>query len=227
MDNDNHEAVARTLAAIAKKVANRERQSLEEAKKRNSDLKRPDFVWHYLLQSFATMGRASGWKGLLGNPDNYKAVGYKTLAQLAPSARAVHVEVLCRRAGIRMPALKAKYILGCFQRVEEMGGPEAARARLLDLPGREAKMQFLDDFPGIGPKYSRNIMMDVYHEDFRESIAIDSRIMGIEKFHGLEFTRYEDHESFWLGVAHRAGLNGWELDRVMFGFQKEFLTARA
>ena len=87
-------------------------------------------------------------------------------------------------------------------------------------------MQFLDDFPGIGPKYSRNIMMDVYHEDFRESIAIDSRIMGIEKFHGLQFTRYEDHESFWLDVAHRAGLNGWELDRVMFGFQKEFLTAR-
>ena len=32
---------------------------------------RTDFIWHSLLQSFATMGNARGWDGLIGNEENY------------------------------------------------------------------------------------------------------------------------------------------------------------
>src|SRR5438445_5881343 len=123
------------------------------------------------------MGRASGWHGLIGNQANYRRVTYPALTALTPEARAQQVRQVCRAAGIRVPDRKADYILGCFEYVQRLGGPEAAKARLLAEPGRDAKIRFLRTFPGIGQKYARNIMMDVYHEDFRDSIALDARIL--------------------------------------------------
>src|SRR4030095_13920874 len=125
-------------------------------KEGHTGLARPDFIWHYLLQSFSTMGRASGWHGLIGNQDNYDRVTYATLAALTPDARAAQVRQVCREAGIRMPDKKAVFILGGFEYVTQLGGPEAAKAKLLAQPGREAKIAFLRSFPGIGPKYARN-----------------------------------------------------------------------
>lgn len=104
-----------------------------------------------------------------------------------------------------------------------MGGVAAAKERLLGQAGREAKIKFLQSFHGIGPKYSRNMLMDVYHPDFRDSIAIDQRILSISKALGLSFRNYNDHEDFYLRVARDAGLNGWELDRLMYRFTDEFL----
>jgi hypothetical protein len=127
----------------------------------------------------------------------------------------------CSALALRHPNKKTKYILDCFDFVTRLGGPKAVKERLLALPGREAKIQFLDAFPGIGPKYARNIMMDVYHEDFRSSVALDSRIMGISEDLGLSFPSYEDHEAFYLEVAQLVGLNGWELDRLLFNFLPE------
>jgi hypothetical protein len=79
----------------------------------------------------------------------------------------------------------------------------------------------LKKFPGIGDKYARNIMMDVYHPDFRDSIAVDARINAISNALGLSFASYRDHEAFYLDVAKEAGLNGWELDRLLFNFRTE------
>jgi endonuclease III len=78
-----------------------------------------------------------------------------------------------------MPDLKGEYIIGCFERIRCLGGPEAAKAELLAQVGREAKIQWLKTMPGIGDKYARNIMMDVYHKDFRNSIAVDARIKSV------------------------------------------------
>lgn len=122
-----------------------------------------------------------------------------------------------------MPEKKAEYILGCYERVREIGGPRVARDRLLSLEGREAKIAFLKSFPGIGDKYSRNIMMDVYHEDFRDSIAVDVRIQNVSEAFGFTFSSYSAHETFYLSIAADAGLNGWELDRLMYNFQADFI----
>jgi endonuclease III len=167
------------------------------------------------------MGRASGLHGLIGNHDNYRRVTYSALAALAREARQEQVRQVCRAAGIRMPDKKADYILGCFDYVTRLGGPEAAKSKLLGLRGRDVKIAFLQSFPGIGPKYARNIMMDVYHEDFRDSIALDVRIKAISKALGLSFASYAEHEAFYLDVARAAGLNGWELDRLLFNFRSE------
>ncbi|WP_197526239.1 hypothetical protein [Botrimarina colliarenosi] len=64
--------------------------------------------------------------------------------------------------------------------------------------------------------------MDVYHPEFRQSIAIDSRIQSITKILGLTFSTYEGEERFYLEAAEQAGLNGWELDRLMFNALDRF-----
>ena len=142
---------------------------------------------------------------------------YEALSGLTPRRRKKVVHEVCRLAKIRMPETKAQYILGSFDYVKSMGGPERAKELLLAQPDRDAKIKFLKTFPGIGPKYARNIMMDVYHPQFLDNIAIDVRIKSISKVLGLTFTdaNYSAHEAFYVEVAHMADLNGWELDRFL------------
>jgi hypothetical protein len=64
-------------------------------------------------------------------------------------------------------------------------------------------------------------MMDVYHEDFRDSIALDVRIKAISEALGLSFASYDEHERSYLDVAWEAGINRWELDRLLFNFRPE------
>ncbi len=214
--------IQKRIAAVAKELAREKKTDLDERKREYRQLKRPDFLWHYLLQSFATMGRASGWKGLIDNKKNYEEVTFDTLEQSRPKERAKKVEQTFRTAKIRMPKRKTKYLIGCFEKVRELGGPEAAKRELLRQSGRDSKIQFLKSFPGIGDKYARNIMMDVYHKEFRNSIAIDARIKSLTQAWGLSFTSYAEHESFLLSAAAEVGLNGWELDRLMFNYLGEF-----
>ncbi len=209
------------LVTVVRTLAVEKRAELERLKLERSGLDRPDFVWHYLLQSFSTMGRASGWHGLIGNKNNYRLVTYDVLSALTPEDRITQVRRVCHEARIRMPDKKAEYILQCFDYVKQLGGVESAKAKLLAQRGREAKIRFLKTFPGVGPKYARNIMMDVYHEDFRDSIALDIRIKAISDLLGISFSSYTEHESFYLTVAKDAGINGWELDRLLFNYNKE------
>jgi hypothetical protein len=220
-----NERVQSKLAFTARSAARQHRATLDEQKAKVSELERPDFLWHYLLQSFATMGRAAGWHGLIGNKSNYDKLCFDVLAKLAPASRRTQVETTCRVAKIRMPGIKAGYILTCFEQIQKLGGPESAKARLLAQRGRDAKIAFLKSFRGIGDKYARNIMMDVYHPDFRDSIAVDARIKALSAKWGLSFANYREHEEFYLSVASEAGLNGWELDRLIFNFQSEFVEA--
>ena len=50
-------------------------------------------------------------------------------------------------------------------------------------------------------------MVDVYHEEFRDSIAVDGRIIAISAVLGLRFTSYAEEEAFYVEVAKEAGLN--------------------
>ena len=209
------------LADIALRLARKYENKLEQLKQEYRELERPDFIWHFLLQSFSTMGRAAGWHGLIGNKENYAKLTFETLKQMSPSRRERIVRSTCHAAKVRMPDKKADFILGCFDYIQTLGGLEAANKVLHSAHGRDGKIKFLMTFPGIGPKYARNIMMDVYHEDFRESIAIDVRIKAISSALGLSFNNYADHENFYLESARLAGLNGWEMDRLLFHFRGE------
>lgn len=210
------------LATIARNIYEQNAEYLDSLKKKYSEIERDDFLWHFLLQSFSTMGKSSGWEGLIGNKDNYNQVTFIALSGLSNEKREVVVKSVCRVAKIRMPNRKAGFILSCFKALNDLGGLKQAKQKLLSAEGRDGKMKFLQQLPGIGPKYARNIMMDVYHEDFRDSIAIDVRIKAISEALGLNFKKYQEHEEFFLDVAGAAGLNGWELDRLMYNFRDDF-----
>jgi thermostable 8-oxoguanine DNA glycosylase len=210
------------LATIAKRLAAKYKSKLDQLKQEHKELSRPDFIWHYLLQSFSTMGRAAGWRGLIGNKENYSRITYDELEKLSPEEREQVVRKTCKAAKIRRPDKKADFILGCYTHIQNLGGLIKAKETLLAQNGREGKIQFLMGFPGIGPKYARNIMVDVYHEDFRDSIAIDIRIKAISNALGVSFSSYSEHEQFYLDAAKMAGLNGWELDRLLFYYREDF-----
>ena len=122
-----------------------------------------------------------------------------------------------------MPDKKAGFIAACFSKLEAEGGYLQAKHLLLAQEGTKAKIKYLKSFPGIGEKYARNMMMDVYHPDFRDSIAVDGRIKSILDELGVNLRTYIEQETFLLEVAHLADLNGWELDRLMYGYLNEFL----
>jgi len=63
-------------------------------------------------------------------------------------------------------------------------------------------------------------MMDCYHPLFRDCIALDSRIKGISRALKLSFRTYDEEENFYLDVAKSSGMEGWALDRMMYGFRE-------
>jgi hypothetical protein len=73
-------------------------------------------------------------------------------------------------------------------------------------------------FDGLGDKYARNIMMDVYDARFRnDRFAIDSRIAGPLPHLGYTGGKgYEEQENFLAGLARAARMEGWELDRLFY-----------
>jgi hypothetical protein len=188
-----------------------------------NDHDRPDFVWHFLLQSFATMGNSRGWQGLIGTPRNYERVTYEHLLPLSPAARLEVLQATLRAAKIRMPDKKAAWLAHNITCIEAIGGEEQARAAALAAPGTQGKIAFMRQFAGIGDKYARNIWMDVYDPDFRTTIAIDERIKRISAALGVTFRTYAEHERFYQDIACDAGLDGWELDRLLYNFTDELL----
>jgi len=53
-------AVREKLANVAEALAREQKREIDRHKSEYEQLARPDFIWHYLVQSFATMGKAAG-----------------------------------------------------------------------------------------------------------------------------------------------------------------------
>lgn len=192
-----------------------------------STLERSDFVWHILLQSFSTWGGAGGYDGLIGNQDNYERVTFDALSALGAGERPIVLAEVFRTAKMRYAETKARLMARNYDLIAKIGGPVAAKRQALAQDGKAAKITFMKRFHGIGPKYARNIWMDAYHPDFYDTIAVDLRIRKITKALGYSFETFEEEERFYQGLAEEAGLQGWELDRLLYNYTDYFLSAIA
>lgn len=85
-------------------------------------------------------------------------------------------------------------------------------------------MDFLREFKGVGDKYARNIGMDIFHPDFQDTIALDTRVKGISDELSVEFNSYEKHEQFYISVADRLDTTAWELDRILYRYTDEVIS---
>ncbi len=79
-----------------------------------------------------------------------------------------------------MPETKAKWLSENFKLILSKGGIKKMQEELLAKDGKDLKIKFLQTFKGIGDKYARNMMMEIRHPDFIDSIAIDERIKDLE-----------------------------------------------
>jgi thermostable 8-oxoguanine DNA glycosylase len=152
-----------------------------------------------------------------------KLVTWDVLKALRPEKRLTRLDETLRAANVRWAAKKAPWLAENFLRIERRGGPAAVKCELQNCEGRDAKIAFLKTFKGIGDKNARNMMMDVYHPDFHDSIAVDSRIKKVSEKLGVTFQDYAEAERFYHQVAQAAGLSGWELDKLLYNFTDEVL----
>lgn len=184
-----------------------------------------DFIWESLLRSASTMGNARGIA--LMNPEFSDPIRYEMLLPLSADDRRATITRCLQSANVRWSNQKTDRLVRNFERINDAGGPQKIKDELIGKSGRDDKIKFLRTFKGIGKKYSRNLMMDAYHEDFRDSIAIDDRLKKVMKALGLTFddAKYTEAEDFFAEAAHQAGLNGWELDRLLFLHLDQVLTA--
>lgn len=217
-------ALVDALGEITPEMRARLRELQEWGK---AESERPDFVWHMLLQSFATLGGSRGWHGLIGTPHNYDRVTFERLSKHDARERHEVLQNVFRDAGIRYADRKAVLMARNYDLVEGMGGLEEARKKALAGGGKEAKIAFMEGFANIGPKYARNIWMDACHPDFRDTIAVDSRVQEITEALGRSFATYGEEERFYQGIAEESDLSGWELDRLLYNFKAHFLSAIA
>jgi len=201
------------------------KSKLKQEKAKEKELERPDFIWHFILQSFSTMGNSRGYQGLILNKENYSKVTFGALSKLGRGDRLERLNRVFSVASLRMAAKKAEWASMNYDLIVAMGGLQKVKQRALSQQGTQAKITFMKQFHGIGDKYARNIWMDVYHPDFKNSIAVDERIKKISSELGYSFSSYREHENFYLEVAKEAGLEGWELDRLMYNFQGYLLNS--
>ncbi|MDD2756919.1 MAG: hypothetical protein PHS80_15505 [Methanothrix sp.] len=216
----------KTLVAVAKNLRDKYKDELESKKEKGrSILKRPDFLWYQLLVSYSTWGGASGYDGMIKDENRYQQITYSELINLSNEGRVNRLRQIMKDAKVRYYKKKAPMLARCFKKIEAMGGLGQANAMLFNKKFAAEMEKFLDDFPGIGQKYANNIMMDCYHPFFREKMALDSRIQSVSNELGLNIKKYSDHEKFYLNIAKEAGIEGWELDRLIFAHRDEFLNA--
>jgi predicted transport protein len=185
---------------------------------------RPDLLWYLLLQSAATHGNSRGWEGLCGDPVTLNSVSYSKLVPLDAKAREVQILAALRKAKVRMPTIKAPQLASNVARIASMGGVEQASKRMLNLTTRDEKFHFMLQFDGIGEKYGRNVWMDIYDPTFRNTVAVDQRLKKVARVLGFKGSSYQQTETFYCDIAKDAGIEPWELDRLLYNFTDHFLN---
>jgi hypothetical protein len=125
----NREAKRQALVDSLKHITPEMRERLAAMKEEGRrEIERPDFVWHMLLESFATLGGTRGYEGLIGNQDNYSRVTFDALSGLDPEERATVILEAFRAAKINYPYSKARLMTRNYDLMAKMGGSvEATR----------------------------------------------------------------------------------------------------
>jgi hypothetical protein len=212
------------LVAALKNLPPFMRRRLLELKAEAKELrKRPDLLWYLLLQSAATWGKSAGWDGLCADPATLASVAYSKLADLDQEDCQAELLAALRKAKVRWATRKARLLAANVSRIQEKGGNKQATKEMLGLSGFKAKFNFIRSFAGIGVKYGRNVWMDIYDADFRDSIAVDQRLDKLRVALGLADRGYKAAENFFGLIAREAGLEPWELDRLLYNFTDHFL----
>lgn len=218
----------RIVAAISEVMTDTDAEAELASIKRHAKERRArdDYLWFELVLSLATWGGSEG-DVLATDEELFGRVAYHRLGELRPEQRAAEIENTIQQVSSKYEDRRvhyqnktAEYIARNVGTIDEMGGLTAATRQFESRDGKEEKIAFLEGtFVGIGDKYARNIGMDLYLPEFRDTVAVDQRIKSITKAVGLSFERYETHQSFYQGAATRMNREPWEVDRLLYNYR--------
>lgn len=210
------EDAARThLGRVVAEVWNEHKDDIEllaEAARRQGA--RDDWFWDEMVTSFCTNG---GTANLAKKRARYgDALAWEKVCEMSDDQRAALFHDLPNpvRRSTLAPAIEM-----AFERIREAGGPAAMVAAYRACPTAAARIAFVQGFHQIGPKYARNIPMDVYDELVQDYYALDQRLLRILKaLPGVPRT-YEAREAYLREICRTAGLpNAWYLDRLLYNY---------
>ncbi|APE95692.1 hypothetical protein [Halodesulfurarchaeum formicicum] len=209
----------------------------EDVQKTLSDLKetgqhrwkRDDAMWFELVLSLATQGSSRGAQLVIDENDNivqerYEQVSFETIDQMSPENRHEKIKPVLLDANVSYHNKKTEALIENFGLVkQDHGDPKGLKEEYRQKDSANEKIKFLKKFKLIGPKYARNIGMDLYHPDFRNYIAIDSRIKNIFEMIGFDYEgySYEEQEEFLKSIADDLEIEPWELDRILYNYENE------
>jgi|688.fasta_scaffold441487_3 thermostable 8-oxoguanine DNA glycosylase len=201
---------------------------LSEQKKVAKELgKTKPFFYNLMIQCYSSLGGSKGYAKLFDKKGNLnKEIQHSTVLGLKSSDRLHYLQSYLKTQGVRYANKKAEWIHDNLSMLEKEYGKDylsKVDEKISLLKGRDEKINFVKKFKGFGPKYSRNFWMDIYDRDFRNSIAIDSRIQAIFKYSNLSHTDYKSSEEFLIEVANNLGMEGWELDRMLYNFYNKIV----
>lgn len=223
LPNPQQEQAAQHLGRCIRRLTKNNQAALEARRHDATKLsKRRDLVWHRVLGAHATLGNSRGAEGVNARRSDF---AFEKFYKLSPAMRRRRAEKLFAEAKVRMPQQKARWLVANVDRVAKMGGLAAAKAQLDGLTQRDAFLRWWKQFDGIGDKYARNIMMDLCHPAFRQSIAVDARLQRVLRRLGLKLKAYPDAERFFLRTAACAKVDGWTLDRIVYEHLSEVLSS--
>ncbi len=213
------------LINALKKMPQEQRDWLEKTKLEGIKLfKKDNFLWYVLLQSFATMGNSRGREWLMKDKNNYQKVSYDNLIHIPGEKVFSHIENVLRESKVRMPQKKAIWLGKNLEFIKKMWGPKIMKEIAGYYKSAECKILFTKQFYWIWDKYARNMWMDAYHPDFHNNIAVDVRIKKILERLGQSIKQYDKSEKFLLDIAHKAGLNWRELDRLLYQYTEYYIS---
>jgi hypothetical protein len=217
------DALVRSVKTVWKRTEVKDK--IAALKRNQADFEREDFVWHAILKGFSTFGNSRGYKGLMQNDANRSRVEFTALQKVPTRRRIAHIARVFRDSQVSYANKKAAWLNENVKNVEALGGLDSVKQKLEGAYRMSGKIALLATFKGVSKKYARNMMMDVYHPEFRNCIAVDVRIKKVSKALGLRFSTYEEEEQFYIDSAKAARLQPWELDRVMYNFTRDVIDA--
>lgn len=191
---------------------------------------RAGWAWDVFVQSYATNGGVRVWNGFLAE-GGAELVRWDALFGDNPAdveAAAARLEALSHRfltprwADRTRPAL-----LITFRRFHAVGGPERMARTWNGHNQPDSLLRWLKTFPMIGDKYARNMCMDVSLPLMLDHIALDHRIHALcDLVEGApRRIPYRRREGWLRGIAGALGINGWYIDRLLFGRYEEIKAA--
>lgn len=210
-----------TIVKLLRDVVREKRDVLEATKRASVQFgQHDDWPWIGIVLSAATRGGSARWERRVA-PRYDSELSWKALQGLSSDDRRQRLLTVGR-----FKNRAADWLEQAYEQFTREGGPAGVRTKLKRMTAEEV-ITFWMSFKDVKEKYARNVMMDIYHPDFRQCyFAIDSRILKLLPLLGYAGRRsYGEQEMFLRDLATEVGVESWELDRTLYQAQKQLLEA--